>query len=68
MSPEFPTFFGVPGIEIVGPLPAELQTYIGFAAGVGSAAKDPGAANELVQFLASPAAAPVLKSKGIVPK
>ncbi len=63
-----PRMANVPGIEIAGPLPEELQTWIGFAAGVGSAAKEVGAAAELVQFLASPAAAPVLKSKGIEPK
>lgn len=63
-----PRMANVPGIEIAGPLPEELQTYIGFTAGVGTAAKEPGAANELVQFLASPAAAPILTSKGIEPR
>jgi molybdate transport system substrate-binding protein len=62
-----PRMSDVPGIDIAGPLPAELQTYIGFAAGVSAAAKEPDAAQALVRFLASPEAAPVLRVKGIEP-
>lgn len=62
-----PRMSGVPGIDIAGPLPAELQTYIGFAAGVSTAAKEPDAAQALVRFLSSPEAAAVLKAKGIEP-
>ena len=29
----------VPGVDVVGPIPEDLQTKIGFAAGLGSAAK-----------------------------
>lgn len=62
-----PRMSGVPGIEVVGPLPAELQTYIGFAAGVSPAAKEPDAAQALVRFLSSREATDVLKAKGIEP-
>jgi molybdate transport system substrate-binding protein len=62
-----PRMSGVPGIEVVGPLPAELQTWIGFAAGVSTGAKEPEAAQALVRFLASSEAAPVLRAKGIEP-
>lgn len=62
-----PRMANVPGIDVAGPLPGELQTYIGFAAGVGASAREPDAATALVQFLSSPAATPVLKSKGIEP-
>jgi molybdate transport system substrate-binding protein len=58
---------GVPGVELVGPIPAELQTSIGFAAGVGSAAREPEAARALVRFLSAPAAAPVLRAMGVEP-
>ena len=57
----------VPGVDLVGPIPAELQTVIGFAAGVGAAAREPDAARALVRFLTAPEARPVLKAKGVEP-
>jgi molybdate transport system substrate-binding protein len=57
--------FNVPGVELVGPLPAELQTSIGIAAAVGATAKEPEAAKALIQFFTAPAAAAVLKAKGL---
>lgn len=59
--------FGVPGVELAGLIPPELQTMIGFAAGVSSAAREPDAARMLVQFLTAPTAAPLLKAMGIEP-
>jgi molybdate transport system substrate-binding protein len=59
--------FDVNGVEPVGPLPAELQTMIGFAAGMGAAAREPDAAKVLIRFLTAPEAAPVLKAKGVQP-
>jgi molybdate transport system substrate-binding protein len=56
-----------PGIELVGPIPAELQRYIQFAAGVGSSAKDSQAAASFIKFVSSPSAASVLKAKGMEP-
>jgi molybdate transport system substrate-binding protein len=58
---------GVPGVTLVGPIPQALQTWIGFAAGVGSRSKVPGVARELVRFLTASAAAPVLRSFGVEP-
>ena len=58
---------GVPGVELVGPIPQALQTWIGFTAGVASSASEPEAARELVRFFTAPAAAPVLRSMGIEP-
>src|SRR5262249_2237783 len=48
-----------PGYELVGWLPSELQDYEKFtwAAGITTDAKEPAAANALVQFLVSAAAA-----------
>lgn len=60
--------FDVPGIDPVGPLPAELQTIIGFAAGLGTSTKEPEAAKALNGFLTAPAAAPTLKAKGVEPR
>lgn len=62
-----PRILVVPGVELVGPIPAELQTSIGTTAGVGSAAKEPDAAKALIEFFTGPAAAPVLKAKGMEP-
>jgi molybdate transport system substrate-binding protein len=56
-----------PGVDFVGPLPPELQAYIQFAAGVGTDAKEPTAAAELIKFVTTPAAASVLKAKGMEP-
>jgi molybdate transport system substrate-binding protein len=57
----------VEGADFVGPFPAEVQLYTMFSAGVASAAKDPKAAMDLVKFLVAPAAAGVVKSKGLEP-
>ena len=59
--------FDVPGVEAVGPIPEELQTKIGFAAGLGVATKVPDAAKALIRFLSAPAAAPTLRAKGVDP-
>jgi molybdate transport system substrate-binding protein len=57
----------VAGVTLVGPLPAEIQNYTVYAAGVGAAAKDGGAARALVKFLAGPHALPIIKAKGMEP-
>ena len=57
----------IKGIELAGPLPAELQTYVSLSAAVGAKARDVAAAKALVAFLASPAIAPTLKAKGMEP-
>ena len=55
----------VPGIEIAGPLPPEIQHYIVVSAGVGNDAADPVSAARLVRFLSSPAVTPVLPEAGL---
>jgi molybdate transport system substrate-binding protein len=57
----------VDGVDPVGPLPAELQTMIGFAAGLGAGAKEVDAAKALIRFLTAPAAKATLKAKGVDP-
>jgi molybdate transport system substrate-binding protein len=47
------------GIEILGPLPASIQLITVFSGGVSTRSADPEAAQTLLQFLASPAVAPV---------
>ena len=57
----------VPGAQVVGPLPGDLNSAIVFAAGIGSASKDPAAAKSLIELLTGPTGAAVLKSKGMDP-
>jgi molybdate transport system substrate-binding protein len=57
----------VPGIDFVGPLPADIQQITVFSAGLHVAAKQPDAARALVKFLTAPAAAPAIRKKGMEP-
>ncbi len=54
-----------PGVELVGPLPAEVQNYVSMSAGVGVRAGSVDAAKALIKFLAGPSIAPTLKAKGM---
>ena len=54
-------------VTLVGPLPAEIQNYTVYAAGLGTNAKDTEAAKALIKALTAPAAADVLKSRGMEP-
>ena len=57
----------VPGIDIVGPLPAVLGSETVFSAGRFSASPRPDAARAFVAFLSTPAAASVIARTGLVP-
>jgi molybdate transport system substrate-binding protein len=58
----------VAGIEVVGPLPAELQsTDLVYVAGTPNATEQPLPAMQLIEFLKGPTAAPVYKAKGLEP-
>jgi molybdate transport system substrate-binding protein len=57
----------VSGIDIVGPLPPEVQYITLFSAGIATGAREPAAGREFIAFLASLAAAPVLVNSGLVP-
>ena len=58
---------GVKGVQFLGGIPAELQTWIGFAGGVGAKAREPEAARALLQFMTAPPAAEVLRKAGVEP-
>src|SRR5438105_10199128 len=62
---QIPELMAVPGIEIVGPLPAELPTVTTCSVGLATGAQEPGAAQALIEFLAGPRATPVYKAKGL---
>jgi molybdate transport system substrate-binding protein len=59
----------VEGATLVGPLPAEIQNFTVYSAGVSTAAHDADAdaARALVQFLSGPHALPIIKAKGMEP-
>lgn len=57
----------VPGLDFVGPLPAEIQKITVFSAGVAAGAKEPDAARALVKFLASPAANSAIVKSALEP-
>jgi molybdate transport system substrate-binding protein len=57
----------VEGIDIVGPLPPEVQKITVFSAGVSTTSREPEAAKALINFLSSPQAAPVLVKSGLEP-
>ena len=57
-----------PGIQFVGVLPPELQTYLRFTIAVGTAAREPEGARALVQFFTSADAASVIRAKAMEPR
>jgi molybdate transport system substrate-binding protein len=57
----------VPGVDLVGPLPPEIQHMTVFAAAVTALARNPQLARDFVVFLASEAAKPVIAAHGMEP-
>jgi molybdate transport system substrate-binding protein len=57
----------VKGIQIVGPLPAEIQHITVFSGATHSGSKEADAAMALVKFLTDPPAAPVIRKHGLEP-
>ena len=56
-----------PGVEIVGPFPAEVQQELIYPAAVGANAREPAAAKAFIDYLTSPSVASTLKAKGMTP-
>ena len=56
------------GVDLVGPLPPEIQSYVTFVAGVGAQSQAPKAARELITFLGGPQAVAVIKAQGMEPR
>ncbi|MEO8467662.1 MAG: substrate-binding domain-containing protein [Gammaproteobacteria bacterium] len=57
----------IAGLEVVGPLPAEVQKTSVFSAGVIASSRNAQAARRLLQALASPDAAPAIALTGLEP-
>ncbi|MBS0547878.1 MAG: substrate-binding domain-containing protein [Proteobacteria bacterium] len=62
-----PELLHVPGIEILGPLPGDLNMVTVFVGGVATGCADPAAATRALAFLSSPEAAAVFRAKGLDP-
>ncbi len=57
----------VPGIEVLGPLPAAIQTITTFSAGISVQCEQPDVARQLLDYLCRPAATPVKQRYGMEP-
>ena len=57
----------VPGIDLVGPIPSELQSRVAFSGALSAAAKEQDAGRALIKFLASPEAAAAITRAGLAP-
>jgi molybdate transport system substrate-binding protein len=64
---QLPELMAVPGIDIVGPLPPDIQNITVFSAGLSTAAKNADGARAVIKFLTAPAARAVIQSKGLEP-
>ena len=64
---QIPELAAVPGVEVVGPFPGELQVITVFSAALDTKAKDNEAAKAFVKFISAPAAAAAYKAKGLDP-
>ena len=56
-----------PGLDVVGPFPAELQHEVVFTSAVAANAKEAEAARAFITYLTTPTAAAVIKAKGMTP-
>jgi molybdate transport system substrate-binding protein len=56
-----------PGVDLVGPIPNELQNWVTFTAAVGAASREAVAARALVRYLGGPTAHAAIKAKGMEP-
>ena len=59
--------YGVKGVDVVGMLPDELQTWIAFASGVSANAKEPKVAAELAKYFVAAKSEPFLRQIGLDP-
>jgi molybdate transport system substrate-binding protein len=57
----------VAGLDIVGPLPAELQKITMFSAGIGAATKQRAAAEKFIAYVKSRERAAILRANGLEP-
>jgi len=61
------TLIATRGLDIVGPLPPEIQSYVCFAGAVSANASVPEIPGELIRFVTGPVAVPTIRAKGMEP-
>ncbi|WP_263772227.1 substrate-binding domain-containing protein [Propionivibrio soli] len=57
----------IPGVDFVGAIPEPYQKVTVFSVGAAKTSKEPTAAQELVRFLISPVAYPIIEKQGLEP-
>lgn len=61
-----PELMSVPGVDVVGPFPVEVQSFVVLTGGISTTA-DKVRAEGLLTFLKAPAAAAIIRAKGLEP-
>ena len=61
------TLIATRGVDVVGRLPPEIQSYVCFAGAVSTTATVPDIARELIRFVTGPAAISTISAKGMEP-
>jgi molybdate transport system substrate-binding protein len=59
--------FNAPGVELVGPFPADLQQELLFTAATAANTKEPDAAKAFIDYLKTPAVTAAIKAAGMNP-
>jgi molybdate transport system substrate-binding protein len=59
--------YTTPGVDLAGPLPADIQIHTVFGGAASAASQNPDAARNLLTFLKGPAAVRVIKAQGMEP-
>jgi molybdate transport system substrate-binding protein len=62
-----PELMSVSGVDVVGPFPADLQSYVVLTGGVSASATDKTRGEAFLAFLKKPPAAAVIRQKGLEP-
>ena len=57
----------IKGIDVLGPIPVEIQKVTVFSAGLAASAQEPEAGAALIGFLSAPTAAPFIRKNGMEP-
>jgi molybdate transport system substrate-binding protein len=57
----------IKGIDVLGPIPSEIQKVTVFSAGLAASAQEPEAGAALIKFLSAPTAAPFIRNSGMEP-